>query len=192
VTEHLVRHGEYLTWIIVIDDPVYLSEPFIRTTNFVWDPHQEIAPYPCQAVVESIARKARCRITLPGANTFLGEFPGEVRDSPRGRQGWSGNDVSRVHTEAENDALARDEPEMMTTQSTKSTKSTKRIMFRALRVLVCFVAWVDTDGFLLANESGRAGREVAVTLALTALLGARGLERAATRRRIARVRRAHS
>src|SRR5262245_29448293 len=52
VTEHLIRHGDYLTWITVINDPIYLTEPFVRTTNFALDPYQQIAPYPCQAVVE--------------------------------------------------------------------------------------------------------------------------------------------
>src|SRR6187455_527477 len=34
LTEHFVRHGQYLTLIAVIDDPVYLTEPFVRTTNW--------------------------------------------------------------------------------------------------------------------------------------------------------------
>jgi hypothetical protein len=75
VTEHLVRHGDYLTWIVVIDDPVYLTEPFIRTTNFVWDPHQLIAPYPCQIVVEVDRPEGAVPHHLPGTNTFLEEFP---------------------------------------------------------------------------------------------------------------------
>src|SRR5713101_2068198 len=52
LTEHFARHGEYLTLISVINDPVYLSEPFVRTTNWALDPHQQIAPYPCQIVGE--------------------------------------------------------------------------------------------------------------------------------------------
>jgi hypothetical protein len=87
VTEHLVRHGEYLTWIIVIGDPVYLSEPFIRTTNFVWDPHQEIAPYPCQAVVEIDRPQGTVPHHLPGANTFLGEFPAKYGIPPEAARG---------------------------------------------------------------------------------------------------------
>ena len=75
VTEHLVRHGDYLTWIVVIDDPVYLTEPFIRTTNFVWDPHQLIAPYPCEIVVEVDRPQGAVPHHLPGTNTFLDEFP---------------------------------------------------------------------------------------------------------------------
>jgi len=75
VTEHLVRHGDYLTWIVYIDDPVYLSEPFIRTTNFVWDPHQQIAAYPCQIVEEIDRPETLVPHHLPGKNPFLLEFP---------------------------------------------------------------------------------------------------------------------
>src|ERR1039458_9974392 len=48
----LLRHGDYLTVVVVINDPVYLTEPFVRTTDFEFDARQEIAPYPCEAVVE--------------------------------------------------------------------------------------------------------------------------------------------
>jgi cyclase len=36
--EHFVRHGDQLMVATFIDDPVYLDEPFIRTTNFVASP----------------------------------------------------------------------------------------------------------------------------------------------------------
>jgi hypothetical protein len=75
VTEHLVRHGDYLTWIVYIDDPVYLTEPFIRTTNFALDPHQQIAPYPCQIVEEIDRPETVVPHHLPGKNPFLLEFP---------------------------------------------------------------------------------------------------------------------
>ena len=70
-----MRHGDYLTWIVVIDDPVYLTEPFIRTTNFVLDPHQQIAPYPCQVVEEIERPPGAVPHHLPGRNPFLAEFP---------------------------------------------------------------------------------------------------------------------
>ena len=74
VTEHLIRHGDYLTWMVVITDPVYLTEPFVRTTDFVMDPAQQIAPYPCQIVVEVDRPQGTVPHHLPGTNTFLGEF----------------------------------------------------------------------------------------------------------------------
>ena len=75
LTEHFVRHGNYLTLISVIQDPVYLTEPFIRTTNWVMDPRQEIAPYPCESVVEVERPMGTVPHHLPGTNPFLTEFP---------------------------------------------------------------------------------------------------------------------
>jgi hypothetical protein len=54
---------------------VYLTEPFIRTTNWVADPRQNIAPYPCESVTEVVRPAGVVPHHLPGTNTFLGEFP---------------------------------------------------------------------------------------------------------------------
>lgn len=35
VTEHIIRHGNYLEWVTIINDPVYFTEPVIRTTEYV-------------------------------------------------------------------------------------------------------------------------------------------------------------
>jgi hypothetical protein len=75
VVEHIMRHDGYLTVMVVITDPVYLSEPFVRTTDWVADPRQQIAPYPCEAVVEIERPEGYVPHHLPGTNTFLKEFP---------------------------------------------------------------------------------------------------------------------
>ena len=36
--EYYIRHGDRMTLITQIDDPVYLEEPFIRTSTFRWNP----------------------------------------------------------------------------------------------------------------------------------------------------------
>jgi hypothetical protein len=35
MTEHFLRHGNFLTVVTIIDDPTYLEEPFIRTSHWV-------------------------------------------------------------------------------------------------------------------------------------------------------------
>jgi hypothetical protein len=35
MTEHFIRHGDSLTLVTVINDPVYLEEPFLRTSGWV-------------------------------------------------------------------------------------------------------------------------------------------------------------
>jgi hypothetical protein len=43
--EFFVRHGDRMMLITQIDDPVYLDEPFVRTSTFRWNPNtREGAP----------------------------------------------------------------------------------------------------------------------------------------------------
>ena len=42
MTEHFFRHGDVLTVVTVVRDPVYLEEPFVRSTNWVLDSRQEV------------------------------------------------------------------------------------------------------------------------------------------------------
>ena len=41
MTEHFIRHGDYLMVVDILNDPVFLSEPFIRTTNFALEPDRQ-------------------------------------------------------------------------------------------------------------------------------------------------------
>ncbi|HLK51713.1 MAG TPA: MBL fold metallo-hydrolase [Bryobacteraceae bacterium] len=74
LVEHWIRHGNFLTLVSIIDDPVYLTDPLIRTTNWEFAPEQSIDPYPCE-VAEEVERKAGVvPHHLPGTNAFLAEF----------------------------------------------------------------------------------------------------------------------
>src|SRR3989442_5393679 len=48
VTEHWVRHGDFLTVMTIISDPAYLTEPFVRTTDYQLDTHPRVPPYPSE------------------------------------------------------------------------------------------------------------------------------------------------
>jgi hypothetical protein len=74
LTEHWVRHGDWLTVLEIVNDPVYLSEPFVRSTDYELDLHQQIPPYPCEVVREVVRPKGSVPNHLPGTNTFLPEF----------------------------------------------------------------------------------------------------------------------
>jgi hypothetical protein len=87
VSTHIMRHGNYLTVAVVIYDPVYLSEPFIRTTDFVYAPQQHIDPYPCEAVDEVDRPQGVVPSHLPGTNAFLNEFPANYGISPEASRG---------------------------------------------------------------------------------------------------------
>jgi|SRR5579871_4028120 len=77
MTEHFIRHGNYLTHVTIIHDPVYLTEPLIRTEDFVMatqDPGNWL--WPCEYVEEVLNRpKGAVPNFLPGENPFLKEFP---------------------------------------------------------------------------------------------------------------------
>ena len=78
LTERYIRHGNVLTLINVTDDPAYLTEPLVKSTNMLLNPRPltpEQLLYPCQSVVE-IASQPRGAVPhyLPGENPFLGEF----------------------------------------------------------------------------------------------------------------------
>jgi len=74
MTEYFMRHGNYLTQAVVIYDPVYLAEPFIRTNNWVLDPRQRITPYLCDIVTEVVLPRGYVPHYLPGMNPFVTEF----------------------------------------------------------------------------------------------------------------------
>jgi len=74
VTEHWMRHGDFLTVMTIVNDPVYLTEPFIRTTDYELDLHQLVAPYPCGVVEEVDRPKGYVPSWMPGTNPDLEEF----------------------------------------------------------------------------------------------------------------------
>ena len=74
IVEHWNRHDQYLTWMVWINDPHYLTEPLVRTSDYVENKRQQIAPYPCQPVTE-IGRVPGVVPNHPlGTNGFLDEF----------------------------------------------------------------------------------------------------------------------
>jgi hypothetical protein len=42
MTEYYIRHGERMMLVSIIDDPVYLEEPLVRTSDFRWAPAQHV------------------------------------------------------------------------------------------------------------------------------------------------------
>ena len=52
------------------DDPIYLSEPMIRSHNWVLDPNQTVLPTPCEPVVRSAA-SGRGGAALPAGRKSL-------------------------------------------------------------------------------------------------------------------------
>jgi hypothetical protein len=74
VTEHWTRHGDYLTVTTVIDDPVFLTEPLVRSDNWFLDPGQHIGIFGCEYAAELPRPEGTVPHHLPGTNPFLKEF----------------------------------------------------------------------------------------------------------------------
>ena len=59
MTEHYIRHGNYFTHIEVIRDPVYLTEPMVKSQHFELNPRElpsQTWLWPCTAVEEVATR----------------------------------------------------------------------------------------------------------------------------------------
>ena len=76
-TERFSRHGDILTYVIYIDDPVFLTEPIVRSRNFVKmsgvNEGNWIAATPCEPAEETISAPHSVPHYLPGENPFIAE-----------------------------------------------------------------------------------------------------------------------
>jgi hypothetical protein len=74
VTEHWIRHGNWLTIVTYIEDPVFLTEPLVRSDNWYLDPGQHIGVFGCEYAPEVPRESGAVPHHLPDANPFLREF----------------------------------------------------------------------------------------------------------------------
>jgi hypothetical protein len=76
MVEHFIRHGIIMTHLEIWDDPVYLTEPLIRSEDFVLNERTGGNwLWPCE-YVDEIADRSHSAVPhyLPGKSPFLGEF----------------------------------------------------------------------------------------------------------------------
>jgi cyclase len=52
LVEHWIKHGNYLTIMYFISDPVYLAQPLVRSRQYVLDPDQKMHGYSCFSTAE--------------------------------------------------------------------------------------------------------------------------------------------
>jgi len=77
LTEYFVRTGEVLTRISAINDPVYLTEPLVKSEEFVLN--TQVVPqrswlFKCKSVVEVARPEGQVPHFLPGKNPYLGDY----------------------------------------------------------------------------------------------------------------------
>jgi|SRR5665213_205704 len=80
LTQYWMRHGDLLTWIYIDTDPVYLTEPMVRSVDFRLNLNQDFAVNSgmlfggCTVVEELDRPNGSVRHYLPGTNQFLHEY----------------------------------------------------------------------------------------------------------------------
>ncbi len=75
--ERFQRHGDLMSHISIVEDPVYLTEPLTKSETFVMNPRiegQAAWTYPCVAVVEVPRVQGDVPHYLPGQNGNLAEL----------------------------------------------------------------------------------------------------------------------
>ena len=75
VVEHWIRHGNVLSQVTIASDPVYLTEPFIRSQEFVlMERGNQNWLYNCEYAMELAKPRHEVPHYLPGKNPWTGEF----------------------------------------------------------------------------------------------------------------------
>ena len=76
MTERFIRHGDMLMLVSIVNDPVYLAEPFIRTSNWVLSLNQQINSFgACGPAGDEVARpRGAVPHHLPGGNDQINAF----------------------------------------------------------------------------------------------------------------------
>jgi hypothetical protein len=74
LTEYFIRNDNYLTLVTAVDDPVYLTEPLVRTSDWVLDPGVQLSPFSCIPAIEIERPRGAVIHHLPDTNPFLSEF----------------------------------------------------------------------------------------------------------------------
>jgi hypothetical protein len=81
LTEFFDLHDKYLTLTTITEDPVYLTEPLVRSESWVWNPYQVFQPIAgfgsCLPHPELPRPQGWVPHHLPGTNTLLPEFSQE-------------------------------------------------------------------------------------------------------------------
>lgn len=76
LTEYWVRRGSYMTIFRIVEDPIYLDEPFVTSSTWWKDPLQRLPAPPSSTIVEEIPGQHYRFVPhfLPGTNPHLKEF----------------------------------------------------------------------------------------------------------------------
>jgi hypothetical protein len=69
--EYFFRHDDILTHVAIVVDPVYLTEPLIRSNEFRHALNGTTIAYPCRPAIEIPRPRGAVPHYLPGQNPYL-------------------------------------------------------------------------------------------------------------------------
>jgi hypothetical protein len=73
--EHFVRNGNVWTHISVTEDPIFLTEPLIKSEDFTLNPSPNFNPFwPCEYIEEGERARGEVPHYLPGENPWMAEY----------------------------------------------------------------------------------------------------------------------
>jgi len=52
LTERFIKHGDFINHVMIVEDPVYLTEPMVKTNLFMAMSPPNMGAYPCRPAVE--------------------------------------------------------------------------------------------------------------------------------------------
>ncbi|HVZ59956.1 MAG TPA: hypothetical protein VG892_04135 [Terriglobales bacterium] len=78
MTEYFIRNHNVLTLFTVIEDPVYLTEPMIWTSDWVLDTGHQLSPNFCVYSLQIDQPKSWVAFHLPGENRWLKEYAEKI------------------------------------------------------------------------------------------------------------------
>lgn len=74
MVDRFYRHGNLLTHVSIVSDPVYLTEPLIKSNGFLYVPNGVMIPYPCRPAIEIPRPRGVIPSHLPGQNLYRDEY----------------------------------------------------------------------------------------------------------------------
>jgi len=74
MTEYYWRRGDLLTLAIIVEDPMYLTEPLVRTSTFKWDPNLTIQPPTAFEIAEELPSLERGEVPAYPLGTKHDEY----------------------------------------------------------------------------------------------------------------------
>jgi hypothetical protein len=76
LTEHFIRHGDHLTHVTVVNDPIYLEEPLVKSQDYLLNSSSNGNwLWPCEYVDETPGKPhSEVPSFMPGENPFVTEY----------------------------------------------------------------------------------------------------------------------